>query len=222
MTTRLQLYNHALRLCGHSRLATLSDDVEARYLCDDVWNNDFVWKVLEGGLWNFATRSQELTPETSVDPPFGYNNAFLKGDDWIRTVAVCDDEYFRSPLLDYQDETDYIFAELDTLWVRFVSNDANYGSDLAKWPGTFQNYAAAYLAGEIVHRLTSDKERVAFLHGTNGRGGYIENQLRDAKSDDAMEDPTRFLPTGSWIASRGRGRRRGPFGDRGVTGSLIG
>jgi hypothetical protein len=222
MTTRLKLYNHALRLCGHSRLASLSDGVEARHLLDDAWDDDFIWKVLESGLWNFAMRAQALTPETSVDPPFGYNNAFLKGSDWVRTAAVCDDEYFRSPLLDYQDETSYIFAELQEIWVRFVSNDSAYGSDLSKWPGSFQNYAAGYLAGEIIHKLTSDKERVAFLHGTDGRGGYIESMLREARSQDAMEDPTRFLPTGTWVSSRGRGRRRGPFGDRGVTGSLTG
>lgn len=222
MTTRLKLYNHALRLCGHSRLSALTDDVEERYLLDDAWNDDFVDKVLEDGLWNFAMRTQELTPETSVSPPFGYKNAFLKDTDWIRTAEVADDEYFRSPLLDYQDETQYIFSDRDVIWVRFVSNDSAYGNNISSWPGTFQNYAAAYLAGEIIHRLTSDKERIAFLHGNNGKNGYIETQLRNAKSEDAMEDPTRFPPAGRWVSSRGRGRRRGPFGDRGVTGSLIG
>ena len=222
MTTRLKLYNHALRLCGHSRLATLTDDVEERYVLDDAWNDDFLQKVLEAGLWNFATRAQELTPETSVSPPFGYQNAFLKDTDWVKTVGVYDDEFMRSPLLDYMDEGQYIFAELNMIWVRFVSNDSAYGTDLSKWPGTFQNYAAAFLAGEIIHRLTSDENRVMFLHGRNGKNGYIETQLRDAKSDDAMESPTQFTPSGTWVSSRGRGRRRGPFGDRGVTSSLIG
>ena len=220
MTDRLKLYNGALRLCGHSKLSTLTDNVEARRLLDDVFDDDFVDKVLEAGLWNFALRAQALTPDPSVTPPFGYSNAFLKTDDWIRTAAVCDDEFFRSPLLDYQDETDFIYTELINIWVRFVSNDASFGGDLSKWPGSFQEYGEAFLASKIIHRLTSDKERILLI--TERRKGILDRSLRDSRSKDAMESPTRFIPTGTWVSSRGRGRRRGPFGDRGVTGSLTG
>ena len=106
------------------------------------------------------------------------------------------------------------------MWVRFVSDDTDWGGDLSRWPGSFQNYAATYLAGQIVHRLTSDKERIALIH--TRRTGLLDRSLKDARSKDAMKDSTKFLPIGSWVAARGRRARRGPFGDGGVTGNLIG
>jgi len=223
-TTRLKLYNAALRLCGHSRLAALSDEVEGRRLLDDVWDDDGIRKVLEAGLWRFAMRSQELDYEPTVSPQFGHTRAFLKGTDWVRTAAVCNDEFFVSPLLNYQDEGDMIFADLDTIWVRFVSDDIDFGGDLANWPGSFQDYAAAYFAYQIIPKLTSDKDKISFLqHPTQPTRGYLPAALRTARSRDAQKDPTQFPPQGTWVRARSRhGGRRGPMGDGGTSGSLIG
>ena len=219
-TTRLKLYNAALRLVGSDRLDALTDDAETRHLIDDVYDDDFIRTVLEAGLWNFAMRTQELTPETDVTTPFGYRNAFQKATDWVRTAEISGDEFFRAPHLSYQDEIDFIFSDFDKIWVRFVSDDTDWGGDLSRWPGSFQDYAAAYLASQIVHRLTSDKERIALL--ITRRTGILDRALKNARAKDAMKDATQFLPTGSWVAARGRRARRGPFGDGGVTGNLIG
>jgi hypothetical protein len=224
MTTRLKLYNAALQLCGHSRISALTDETEGRRELDFAWDNNFIRKVLEKGQWNFAIRSQQLTPETSVTPPFGYQNAYLKGDDWITTTAVCDDEFYRTPLLLYEDEQSYIFTDRDMIWVKFVSDDSSFGGDLSKWTGCFEEYAEAFLASKVIQKLTSDKERIQFLLGprADGKQGYMAEKLREAKSNDAMDQPTAFLPTGSWVSSRGEGKYKGPFGDRGITGKLIG
>jgi len=219
-TTRLKLYNAALRLVGDTRLDALTDTVEARFLLDDAYDDDFIRKVLEKGFWRFAMRAQELTFDTSTTPPFGYRRAFLKSSDWVRTAAVSNDEYFTSPLLTYQDEVDFIFTDLDVIWVRFVSDDNSFGGDLANWPGSFQDYAAAYLASQIVHKRTSDKERVALL--ITRRVGILDMALKEARSKDAMKGPTQFFPQGSWVRARRRRSGGGPFGDGGVTGSLIG
>lgn len=224
-TTRLQIYNAALLLCGAEQLSALTDDGEARRRCDQVWDNNFIRKVLQAGQWNFATRTQQLDYDTTVTTQFGYTRAFVKGDDWVRTMAVCSDEFFNSPLIDYQDEGGYIFADLDTIYVRFVSDDGAYGSDLSTWPDSFQQYAEAFMASKIIFRLTSDKQRLLYLLGDPGRNtsGHLEKMLKNARSDDAMRDPTTFPPSGSWVASRGsKTSRRGPFGDGGTTNSLTG
>jgi hypothetical protein len=60
MATKLQIYNAALRHLGDLRLATITDDVEARYELDEVWSR-VVEHCFTLGLWNFATRTQQLT-----------------------------------------------------------------------------------------------------------------------------------------------------------------
>lgn len=60
MATKLQIYNEALRHVGDLRLATLTDDVEARYSLDDAWSRA-IEKSFTQGLWNFATRTEQLT-----------------------------------------------------------------------------------------------------------------------------------------------------------------
>lgn len=223
MTTKLQLYKDALRLCGAASIATLADEVETRRLLDEVWDGGGVRKCLERGSWQFAVRTQMLDYDVSVNPAFGYSRAFVKSSDWVTTTMICSDEFFQSPLLNYIDEVGYLYADLDVIYVQFVSDDAAFGGDLSTWTGTFSNYAAAFFASQIIHRLTSDKERVAMLMGSDMSGesnGYLINALRTARSKDAMQDPTKFLPSGSWVSARAGNTRSQK--DRGSRGQLIG
>lgn len=217
MTTRLELYNSALRFCGAARLAALTDAVEARYLLDGVWDDDWVRTCLEAGFWKFAMRTLRLDYETSVTPQFGYARAFLKPDDWVRAYAICTDEFFASPLLRYQDDGDYLFADEDQIYVRFVSDSSTTGSDLSRWTGAFADYAAAYGASKIIHRMTSDKEKQLML--LKPRSGILAQNLQTARSLDAMQEGTKFPPAGSWVRSRSN-RSGGPMGDGGQTGTL--
>ena len=219
MTTRLQLYNSALRMCGQRRLASLTEENEARRLLDDVWADGWVDGVLEAGFWKFAMRSQKISYETSITPSFGYQRAFLKPTDWIRPYAICSDEYYSSPLLRYQDDGQYIFADLDDIYVRFVSNDSTRGADLSLWPSAFSDYAAAVGASKIIPKLTADKSRLDMI--LRPRTGLVDQTLSMAQNIDAMGEPQKFPPLGSWVNSRGR-RGAGPMGDGGVSGSLIG
>ena len=218
-TTRLQLYNNALRMCGDRRIATLSDETESRRLLDDVWNDGWIDEVLEAGFWKFAMKSQKFSYETSVTTSFGYQRAFLKPDDWIRPYAICSDEFYRAPLLRYQDDGQYIFADLDDIYVRYVSNGSTRGGDLSLWAGAFADYAAAVGASKIIPKLTADKTRLDMI--LHSRSGLLAQNLSQALNLDAMGEPQKFPALGSWVNSRGR-RGGGPFGDGGATGSLIG
>lgn len=225
LSTRLRLYRGALRLCGAASIAALTDETESRRLLDEVWDDDGVRRVLESGLWNFAMRTQQLDFDPAVDPAFGYVRAFEKGTDWVRTAGVWSDENLESPLVLYQDETDFLYSDLDTIYVQFVSDHAEVGGDLSTWPGSFSDYAEAYFASKVVHRLTSDKERLLLLLGPPGRPdkGILERALKNARSKDAMRDPAKALPPGTWTSSRSRAiGRRGPLGDGGTPGSLTG
>lgn len=211
MTTQLSVYNEALRFLGERRLASLSEDREPRYLLDGVWDDNAVDYCLEQGLWNFATRTIEITYDPDVTPAFGYTYAFNKPSDFIRTAMVCCDENFTVPLLNHSDERDFWFSDLDTLYIKYISNDSEYGGDLSIWPQTFVKFFAAWMGLEIAPTLKKD-DKVEALEAKMLR------RLTDARSKDAMTSPTKFPATGSWVSSRfGHSR-----GDRGVRSRLIG
>jgi hypothetical protein len=210
---QLSIYNEALRLLGERRLASLSEAREPRRLLDDVWGSNTVDYCLEQGQWVFATRSIEATYETSITPSFGYTFAFEKPEDFIRTAAICTDEYFKNPLLRYSDEAGFWYSDLQTIYVKYVSNDNAYGNDDSLWPETFKRFMAAYMAREVAPRLTASRVTKADMDKE------MATSLKDARSKDAMAKPTQMLPIGSWASSRRDGTARR---DRGNRGSLIG
>lgn len=219
--SRLSLYNDALTVCGERTLATLTDDVEARYLLDQVWNNQGVDGCLEQAQWEFAMRTIQIDYDPGIEPDFGYNRAFDKPTDWILTSAVCSDEFFRVPLLRYVDETGYWYSDLDTIYVRYVSNDSAYGGDLSKWPRSFQDFVAAQFAAKIILKISNDEGRHrALSNPENPRQSILGRALLNAKSRCAMAGPTSFPAQGLWSRSRRRGSGTRDGGN--TSGSLIG
>lgn len=211
-TSRLEIYNMALTICGERILASLTEDREPRHLLDLVWDNDGVDACLEMGQWKFAMRSVRIDYDTDVTPEYGYQRAFSKPDDWIVTSAFCSDEYFTTPVTRYVDEAGYWFADIDEIYLKYVSNDTSFGNDLSLWPASFAQYVAAYFASQIILKLTADEKK------RDGVMKWEERKLKTAKSKDAMAGPQQFPAPGNWVGSRGRRTGR----DRGNRGQLIG
>lgn len=200
MTTKLDLFNSALRLCKQRKLASLSDNSEARRLLDDAWGDGqttgAVKYCLELGQWSFAMRTAMVDYSPSVEPDFGYRYAFDQPADLVRIAAVCQDEFFKVPLLEYTDERGYWYASIPTIYVRWVSNDPDYGADLSLWPESFGKVVSAYLAMEIVGNLTQgENEKLVAAKA-------FKEAVRLAKGKDGMNNPTRYAPQGSWSRAR--------------------
>lgn len=213
MASQLGIYNRALMMCAERQLASLTEAVEARRNCDLFWNDNFINKCLEQGLWKFAIRGAAIEYDPSSSPPYGYSRAFTLPPDFIRTARLSQDERESSPIFDYSEEADFIYCDLDEIFIRYVSNDVIYGGNLDAWPETFTSYAVCRLAVDIAPKITSAMNRLADIKSD------MKRALADARSKSAMEGPTRFPPAGSWSTSRsGRIGRR----DRGSRGSLIG
>lgn len=213
MTDKLSLYNGALRKLGETKLDTLTEDTPSRYKLDEVYDDDFIDHVLEQGLWNFALQVVKITYEPSIEPDFGYPYAFEKPSDWIRTASLCSDEFFNAPLLDYQDQAGYWWANLQELYVQYVSNHADYGADFAKWPPSFTEFAEYELAKRSYKRIVGKD-----LKGFDEFKKEWKTARLEARSLDAMNQPTQFPAPSSWVRARGgRGRK-----DRGNRGQLIG
>lgn len=196
MPTQLSLYNGALVDIGSTRITSLSDDVESRYHLDAVWNDDAIRAVLELGQWNFAIRTQKITYSPSVSSPdFGYQYGFDRPADLVRTVSFSADEYFSFPFRDYKTEGAYWWSDIDTIYVRYVSDDNSYGRDMSLWPTSFTRLFHAYLALNIAPLLTNGSK-------TEAMERLFRTRLADAQAKDAMEDATQEPPKGSWVMSR--------------------
>lgn len=211
MTTQLKLYNGALRNLKERRLASLSEATKARFELDNVWDGGGVIKeVLEQGYWNFAIRTAKFTPDVGFTASFGYRNRFTIPSDFVRLVALCEDEYFNTPHNQYTEEAGNWFSDLDELYVSYISDDNDYGANLSRWPKSFTTYVELYLADEVAGVLTGEADMVK---------DDLRKALVDARAKDAMNEPTKFMPQGRFTQAR-RGGRAG--WDRGRRGTLIG
>ena len=197
MATKLGLYNVALLHVGERNLVATSDSVPSRFYLDDVYNAGFLDHVLSQGYWNFAMRQSEETDDAEVT--IGYAYSFTKPTDLIRLYNLYADSSLSTPLLRYEDKAGKWYAEQDTLYAVYVSNDAtSYGGLLSAWPQLFTDYAALYLARMICNRIGA----------SNKFGALVEMEklaLRKALAVDGMDEPVRFPPTGGWVSSRRNG-----------------
>lgn len=215
MTDKLSIYNGALTILGERRLANLTEDREPRHELDDVWDNGMLDRCLQMGQWNFASRSVELTASPSVTPSFGHQFAFDKPPaDFIRTMMLCHDEFFNRPVTRYNDEGQWIFADIEVIYLKYVSNDSQHGGDYSLWPANFTEFVEHYMAYKVAPRLVGIDLNERTLEAK------FERALLKAKNTDAAEGPAKFAPKGGWSSSR-QGFRSGTS-DRGNRSRLIG
>lgn len=213
MATKLSIYQGATAALGERTIMALTENRESRRALDDVWSRNGALTCLAVALWNFAQRSAAWDYSPDFTPPFGYKRAFDHPPDWVRWTKVCEDEFQNVPLLQYVDENEYLYCDLDRIYVSWVSSDIAFGMNLAKWPDNFSRYVELYFARQVVRRLTNSD---ALETSVDKR---MMAALKKAKGTDAMNEATQFLPPGSW--SQARHGRRG-WGDRGSKGQLIG
>lgn len=196
-TTKLKLYQEALRLLKERPLATISDNVASRRALDAAYD-DAVQFCLEQGQWNFAARTVALEDTVAIDPQFGYNHVFEKPDDFVRLMMIsASGDLIGNPLQNYMDEGLYFHASVDPLYIQYVSNGASYGLDLTLWPQTFAKAVAAYLALDIGPTITSASDRDI----ERWQKDFLM-KIRDARSKDAMGQASRMLPPGRLTQDR--------------------
>lgn len=209
MTDKLSIFNGSLLVAKERFLVSLSEDREPRRLLDYVWDNGGVKACLEEAQWHFAMRTIQIDYDPGIEPSFGYSRAFQKPADWVLTSALCSDEFFKVPLLRYFDEAGYWYSDIDTLYVRHVSNDANYGMDLNAWPESFKEFVHAHFASRIIGKLQgADSERIKEVMGLRKRC------LDIAKNKCAMAGPVQFPAPGGWVTARHYGVNRRDGGSR--------
>lgn len=203
MADRLSIFNAALRLLGDAHgLSSLTEEGPARRALDSAWRSTGE-ALLTEGFWNFAIRSVELSNDEDVEPRFGFDYAFSKPDDWVRTLSISDSAKYTEGFQQYEDEQDYWYASIDTLYIRYVSNDDDYGWNIAKWRSPFVKAFEAYLAFECGLPISGDKAT------RNDVFNIYRDRLKRAKVIDAVDEPVRQEPRGRLVRSRGSRLRSG-------------
>lgn len=196
MATKLGVFNESLRLLGERRLSSLSESRDHRLHLDDAYDKACLY-CLEQGYWNFGMRSVEITSSASITPEFGFSYAFTRPSDWVRTYIVSPNSDLNLWISPFNDEAAYWYANQSTIWARFVSSSASYGLNLGNWPETFAYYVACRLAVMTCPSISSGSaEKMDMLAKAEKRA------LRDARAKDALGEPPRYPPQGTWTRSR--------------------
>lgn len=194
---KIERYNGALLILGEEKLASLSENRAPRRALDDAWDQVTAY-CLEQGYFNFAMRAIQVDSSASVTPTFGYQFAFPKPSDFIRMYRQSSSPTLDPELQDIVDEPNYWFANIDPIYVKYVSNDPAYGMDSSLWPNTFNEYIDTRLALKTCKRITGKDPSEDLIKA--------EKLARmDARAKDAMNEPPGIPPPGSWVLSRLRG-----------------
>ncbi len=214
MATKIGVFNAALIELGHRRLADTGEAAEAARELNALWTR-VVSDCLSEASWNFAMETVKATADTGVTPEFGFTEVFAKPTDWLRTVAVSEDEYFSLPLLHYYDDASFWSANSSPIYVRYVSSDTGLGFELSRWSAAFTRYVELEHAYRVCLKITQNaalKEQI---------GKDRDKARKCAKNQDAMNEPQpKFAPASGWTTARwgvGGSRR-----DRGSRGNLTG
>lgn len=199
MADRLAIYRGCCRLLGQQRVSSLTEDSPTRRALDDAWTDVGNW-LLARGLWNFAIRTVELTQDEDTEPLFGFQYAFSKPDDWVRTASISNEGTFSGQFNDYEDEANFWYADCDPLYVRYVSNEDEYGWNVGEWRQPFAKAFEARLAFECGLPITGDKSN------RNDMETLAEKRLREAKTLDAVDERVKVSPQGRLTRSRSGSR----------------
>ena len=193
--SQLGVYNKALRWLGERKLVSLSENRESLRYLNDEWS-DAIEFVLAAAYWKHAIRNIEAPAETTQSPNFGFEYVFAKPSDWVQTYQVADNEVYEPLLRRYDDINNYWYADISPLYIKYVSNDPDFGLNMSLWTPGFIEYLAIYLASLCAPRLTQAANKI----------DMIEKKLKSIRTvaiaRDAMDLPPGKPPYGTWVQSR--------------------
>jgi hypothetical protein len=113
---------------------------------------------LEMGQWNFAMRTIQIDYDSGVEPSSATPARSPSPPTGCSPRPCASDEFFRFPLTRYTDEAGYWYSDLDTLYVRYVSDDVAYGLNMNHWPESFREWWRSTSASKVIRKLANSEE----------------------------------------------------------------
>jgi len=176
--------NSALTKLGASLISSLDEESKEARLCKNRIY-EVCDLVLRSHSWNFATKRIGLAPLVTA-PAFDYDYQFKLPLDCLRVLMVKPQEE------DYRLEGGCILANVNHLDIVYIGKI----TDINLIDPCCREVIACYLAYDISYALTQTAQVQQQLYA------LYESKLRQAKSIDAKEDPSRELEANLFLESR--------------------
>lgn len=185
MASVVDICNRALDKLGQSPITSLSDGNKAANLCDRTWPivRD---RLLRSYAWNFAVKRQITAPDTET-PAWGFNYQHSLPSDCLKFIEILD---HRTD--EYEIEGGKILTDSDTLRIRYIRQV----TDPNQYDTLFISLASTLMAFEMCESLTQSNTKKQLL------ADEFEQNSRQARSVDAMENPVQQFEEDSWIEAR--------------------
>ena len=197
-TSNTDLANRALRLLKGNRITALTDGTKNANVMNDIFTSERE-ALLRNHNWNFASKLTTLS-RSSTTPSFDFDYGYVLPSDWIRTVAVHDNDAGAGAIHYKEAELNgegVILASVETLYMRYV-----YAvTDPNRMPADF--HAALVLALAVaapgIGNISAARESELVTRA--------QRALMRARGADAQGSESERRPVGSWASSRGGGWR---------------
>lgn len=172
MATQVEISSNALLMLGAQAISSLTEDTDRARLVNSLYGmvrDD----LLRNHPWNSCIRRVSLAPE-ATPPAFGYPYAFVLPTDWLRTLAVGEDD----DEVDYRHEGGRILSHENPLLLRYVANRPE-----SFWDAGLVQCMTLALSARLAYPITlsSAREELAIRS--------FEIALKRAKAIDGQDDP---------------------------------
>lgn len=185
MASVVDICNRALDKLGYGSIISLDDGTKAANLCSRAWPLTCD-QVLRDHPWNFAVKRVVTSPTVST-PVWGFSYQHPLPSDLLRILDIRD-----LSTGEYQIEGNFILADSDTLYVRYIQRI----TDPNQYDALFLEVATVRLAFEMCETLTQSNQKKDALWGE------YNDALTRAKRVDAQENPPIVFEEDDWIAVR--------------------
>lgn len=151
---KLKYYNDALVHLGQNSLASLTDDIEPRYLLDNAWDLGAVKYCLEVAKPVFSRKTALLnSPATSS--VHDLDQVHTLPTDYIVMVAPYSDNKLDDKLSRYIIEGNTLACDIDPVYLRYISDD--YETTNTYWSQSFVRVLTSYLARELTIKIAPNR-----------------------------------------------------------------
>jgi hypothetical protein len=160
--SKLSVMNDALSLLGDHRLATVTDDVEARYALDNSWDRAVAF-VFQAAFWRFALKTASLVHNGGLTALAGYTSTFAQPAGFYRPHAVFVLSGARECPVDIRHQGVTFHANTTPIYLRYI--DSTLVATPASWPELVAKAVAAYLAFDVSSRVSQDPQAPQQMFG---------------------------------------------------------
>jgi len=185
--------NEALFLCGADSITDIDSTTDQNAIIVNTVFDAVRDELLSKHDWAFADVVVQLSADTLVDNYTPYDYAYDLPTDIIRLInlvayAETSPTYEDQPYEPYLMRANHLYTDETPCWIRYTAQI----TDVTEFPHWFGRALAATLALEIIPRLNSDPQKLAYLQQV-AVGRFAEGMRQDALEKHQYEQPSTWI-----------------------------